>query len=201
MGKAERVIAVAQATSPPWEVDLVAGDAASETLHLARGDETMTIKWVNGGLEHPLTYSLSGVKEVKLRNVSAALKVIEGKPDYTKRTAAPRQERSSAPREIAKVALPFDIETATDSDIIKAVRGKQIVWLNEMAGEYERASVPPRKLVEVKDASAPGGVKKVWRTSRNISVSKTSAGRRVLTFPAVGEQYRSVGLDSIVQIR
>jgi hypothetical protein len=45
------------------------------------------------------------------------------------------------------------------------------------------------------------GVEKVVRrASPNVYLSTTSAGRRVLTFPAVGEQFRSMGLDQIVQV-
>lgn len=197
--KHDRVIAAAEAADPKWDHEVEISDSGV-TLNLTRGDESMQIVWgPKTELVHPLSYSLKGVREVKLRNVSGALAVIAGKPKYTqKRTAKARVERT-APDPIATV-LPFDISTATDEEIIKAVRGRTLTWYSSMSDEYETATVPDRRLVEVKDSSRPGGVRKVWRTSKNISVKTTSAGRRVLTFPAVNEQFRSLGLDTLVQV-
>lgn len=200
MGKADRVIKLAEATTPPWECEL-STVGAGELLTLARGDETMQITWENGGLVHPLVYTLAGVREVKLRNVSAALKLVLGQPEY-KTARAPRVVGEPKPKvEPVTAVLPFDIVEATDAEIIKAVRGKKLTWLNDMMGEYESARVPDRKLVEVKDPDKPGQWKNVYRTSPNITMSTSAAGRRILTFPAVNEQYRSVGLDRLVQVK
>lgn len=208
MKKAERVIAKAEGTTPPWQWETEdAGDLY--TLTLTRGEENMQIVWdtsKNDALVHPLTYSLSGVRETRLRNVSAALKLVEGSPDYTGRKA---KKTVSKPRpteadekdwEPVAIPLPFDPLESTDRDIVKSIVGKRIVWRNTMNGEYETAVVPPRERVEIKDADNPGKMKWVLRTSRNITIKTTSAGRRVLTFPAVNEQFRSVALDQIVQI-
>lgn len=199
--KAERVIAAAQAATPPWEHEVEEVEGFT-TLTLIRGDETMQITWDSKtALIHPLTYTLAGVREVKLRNVSQALKdCITVAPDYKVKKTVQRRV-ASPPKEVGRSPLPFDIEEASDEEIIKAVRGRKLVWLNQMAGEFEQAVVPGRKLVEVKDPDKPGAMKKVWRTSRNIKMSTTSAGRRVLTFAAVGEQFRSIGLDTLVQVR
>lgn len=198
MRKHERVIETATGVEPTWENEVDKLDDEGITLTLTRGDESMQITWDGrGSLVHPLVYTLSGIKEVKLRNVAAALRVIADKPNYTRRVGVRRERQAPAVPE--NVPLPFDIELATDEEIIKAVRGKKLTWLNEMAGEYETGMVPDAKRVEVPDGN--GGRKFVRRTSRNITMSVSSEGRRILTFPAVNEQYRSLHLDRLVQIK
>lgn len=202
MKKAQRVIASANGANPPWEYETEeSGDLY--TLTLTRGEETMQITWdtaQNDTLIHPLSYSLAGVRETKLRNVSAAMKIIEGKPNYTarRRKVAAPQPAGEPEEDIKPLPLPFDPEESSDRDIVKALTGKRIVWKNRMLGIYESGVVPPRVRVEVKDGN--GGFKTVLRTSRNIRMATTTAGRRVITFPAVNEQFRSVGLDQIVQV-
>lgn len=201
MPKSDRVKDAALAADPVWTVE----DTSSPGLYglkLTRGDEEMTVNWSseNDGLVHPLDYRLRGVKEVRLRNVSAALKQIADAPNYKVRSKVPRERSEEAPETLERI-LPFDPETATDAEVIKAVCGKRLVWWNSMGAAYDSGEVPGRKRVEVADPNKVGEKKWVLRTSRNITIKVSSTGRRVLTFPAVGEQFRSVGLDSLVQVR
>lgn len=203
MKKAERVIAAANEASPPWEYSSEErGDLF--VLTLTRGQETMEITWdtaQNDTLVHPLNYSLAGVREAKLRNVSAAIKTIGDKPNFkARRTARPKADVPKEEEEIVPMPLPFDKDESTDRDIVKAVVGKRIIWRNRMLGTYESGIVPARARVEVKDPDNPGKNKFVLRTSKNIRMTTSSEGRRILTFPAVGEQFRSVAMDQIVQV-
>lgn len=194
VSKHERVLAVAKEHG--WTANVSpAGD--SITLAAVRGAESMLITWVNGGLQHPLTYSLAGVRDVKLRNVAAALKQMAEQPNYsTSRARRPTVDTDG--EEIPREALPFEMDD-DDAVIIRAVRGKVIIWKNSMVDQYERGQVPPPMRLEVPDGK--GGKKRILRTSRNIYLTTSAAGRRILTFPAVNEQFRSVGLDAIVAIR
>jgi hypothetical protein len=194
--KSDRVVAAAVAATPPWEHDLREAPDGCK-LRLFRGEETMLITWdANDGLVHPLSYRLTGVRDTKLRNVAEAMRYIAGKPDYKARSAT---RRASAPRAAAApTAIDKDLLELPDREIIKRLRGKVITWHNRGLDTYESGGVPDRKQVSVPDGA--GGKKLVWRTSRNISMSTSSAGRRILTFPAVGEQFRSVGLDQIVDV-
>lgn len=194
MSKHERVVAAAKEHG--WEFQLISVPGEGTGVELNRGPENLMIRWdLTGSLMHPLTYRVAGVRETKLRNVSAALKQMADKPNLT-----PARRRSSAAVEVDEtpyLPLPFDTD-ADDATIIKALRGKTIVWRNRLLNTLESGQVPDRFQVKVK---RDGVEKLVWRTSQNIYMTTSSAGRRIITFPAVGEQFRSVGLDQIVQIR
>lgn len=202
MHKADRVIEAAAAATPPWLSD-TESSGGMYTLTLTRGDESMVIVWHEESLAlvHPLTYALSGVREVKLRNVSAAIKVLAEKPSYkvgrSRPTGVQRVQADGEP--LGEVYLPFDPAVDDDRTIVKALVGKVLVWRAVMTGEYIEARVPARERVEVPDGK--GGKKVVLRTNPNIYISTTSAGKRVLTFPAVNEQFRSCYLDGLVQVR
>jgi hypothetical protein len=195
--KSERVVAAAVAATPPWEHDTQSALDGTK-LRLFRGEETILITWdANDGLVHPLSYRLSGVRDTKLRNVAEALRFIAGKPDYKPKAIRSAARKTSVSRTAGK-AVELGLDEMEDKEIIRLLRGKTLTWWSPMQELHESGSVPDRKLAEVPDGK--GGKKKVWRTSPNIYMSTSSAGRRILTFPAVGEQFRSIGLDQIVNI-
>ncbi len=197
--KTSRIIERAAECEPPWDfVQKEEGDRT--TLVLTRGEERIEFAWEKNALQHPLLYTLAGVREVRLRNVSAALKQMGEKPNYRVRRTS---RAAGAEREVREdvgplmTTLPFELDD-DDATIIKAVRGHSITWRRTMQPGYETGMVPGRYQVDVPDGK--GGKKKVWRTSPNIYLRTTSTGRRVLTFPAVNEQFRSCALDQIVSV-
>lgn len=193
----------AVAAEPPWDTKLTESEDLT-TLVLRRGDETIEINWgfrENGSqyLEHPLCYSLLGVRDIRLRNVAEAMRVIAGRPDYTTKKARKKAVVEKAePEEVVSMPLPFDPQTSSDVDIRRAVSGKSLTWRGGMTGEYFTGTVPPRRRVEVPDGK--GGKKFVLRVSPNVYITTTEDGKRVLTFPAVNEQFRSCYLESLVQV-
>jgi hypothetical protein len=198
--KAVRVCTAAE--SHGWTFAVSRGDEGT-SVSLSRGPELMVITWDKGGsLMHPLTYSISGIKDVRLRNVSAAIKQMADKPNLTavrtRRPSAPSATAEEGVVEITQEELPFPMD-APDAEIIKALRGKHLVWWNKLGEQYETGQIPGPARVQIPDGR--GGKKWVLRTSRNIYVTTSSAGRRIITFPAVNEQFRSVGLDSIVRVQ
>lgn len=193
---------VAAGSEHGWEHERLAEDNVTG-VRLTRGPEIMEVRWDAGGsLLHPLTYAISGIKQTRLRNVSAAIKQMADKPNLT----AVRTRRASAPSataegeviEITREELPFPLD-APDAEVIKALRGRHLVWWNTMGEKYETGQVPDRQRVAVPDGR--GGKKLVWRTSRNIYLTTSKAGKRSLTFPAVNEQFRSVHLEAIVRVQ
>lgn len=196
--KYERVVAAAEAATPPWNHILSTEDGEC-TLTLNRGEEAMVLHWDGrGGLVHPLTYKLYGVRDAKLRNVAEAIRYIGERPNYKIRSSTRKAAAESTVDTVVRAALDESYFDMDDKGIIKLLRGKRITWHNEMLDQYETAEVPDRYRILVPDGA--GGKKPVWRTSRNISMSTSSAGRRIITFPAVGEQFRSVALEKIVDV-
>lgn len=197
--KTSRIIERAAECDPAW--DFIQKEEEDYTfLNLSRGQETIEFTWEGNTLIHPLLYKLPGIREVRLRNVAAALRQMGERPNYTpRRTSRTATAAREVPGEDEPLALPlpFDLED-DDATIIKAVRGRTITWKLPLSGSYDTGTVPDRYQVTVPDGH--GGKKTVWRTNPNIYIKQTSAGRRILTFPAVMAQFRSCGLDQIVSV-
>ena len=157
---------------------------------LTKESEEITATWVNGIVPPEATpvYCV-GERQVKLRNVSAAKKQIGSEPD-----AKPIQELSpgpvrrsrrgsgSLPPNLPRRRVPFDVETASDEEIIKALTGKKIRWRNMMAnGKIEHGQVS-RRGKQIKIERHPN------RSTRTITFCDDNGG------------FRSVALDRLLVV-
>lgn len=136
-----------------------------------------------------------GSRVVKLRNVSAAKKVMETTPEDAAKsqpTAAVRRERKERERHedergavVLSRRLPWsEDEEPTDAELMKLVIGRKLVWRNGIAGTYEEAHVLPKEK----------------QKQLSIVVSPRN-GKRVLNFASVDGGFRSVYVENLVQIR
>lgn len=95
-------------------------------------------------------------------------------------------------RRLLAVKIPFDPQAAEDFEILAKVAGRKLVWINSISGEQESARVAAEDYRNPKTGSAPAAY---------THISYSSEGRRILTFvDQAGTGYRSVGVDSIVQV-
>lgn len=78
--------------------------------------------------------------------------------------------------------LPFKISSPSE-DIRKAVIGKEIVWINSKTRQPESARL-------LKDPN-----------QRQLKVEYTAQKRRVLTFAANGQGFRSIHIDAIISVK
>ena len=152
-----------------------------------RGNETIDIEWVSGVFQGTCVYSFDG-RSVKLNNASAAKKRMarsaEEATEEVARASANRIVRKSAPEPKTRAALPFT-EASLDQEVIDAVEGRKITWVNSISGEEEHDYVP-----------APRQGKGARPTNTKITEGKRG---RTLTFVGMGG-FHDVLVSSIVAV-
>lgn len=161
-------------------------------LFCRRGEnETLDVWWMENGCVmpgHEPIYHLAG-ERIKLRNVSAAAKIVTATPDPDRLKKASRKRRKQTgidgyhPDNADELimglqgSLPFDSES-DDEEIEAVLHGRTITWVNRMSGETDSAFVNADKQFQVK---------------RN--------GHDYITFcDAARSGFRSVYLDSIISV-
>jgi len=125
---------------------LVEGDTAKVTVQ--RGGETIDIEWLSGVFTGSV-YSFGG-RTVKLNNASAAKQRMnrpaEAAVEEVARVNNNRNVRNFTPKAARRSReLPFN-ELSLDDEVILAVEGHKITWVNSVSGEEEYDLVPePRQ--------------------------------------------------------
>lgn len=128
-------------------------------------EEWIAISWRNGFLEDEIKYTHKDRTAV-LANADVALQRMREEPLIRAVVAAKR--------------LPFVVGETPESEIIKAVFGKKIVWINSISGRREEAVV---------------------RGNRHLRIVSGQAGRPILTFVDTAVTgFRSVALEKILQV-
>lgn len=178
----------ANAIKLDWTADCRIRDASMDHIAVVakRGSETIDIEWVSGVFQGTCLYSFDG-RSVKLNNASAAKKrmarPVEEAAEEVARASANRIVRKSAPVPKTR-ALPFS-EASLDQEVIDAVEGRKITWLNSISGEEEHDYVP-----------APRQGKGARPTHTKITEGKRG---RTLTFVGLGG-FHDVLVNSIVAV-
>lgn len=190
-----------------WSAEIT-HEGEKATVIAKRGDEEISIAWLGNACLNEVTHSVKG-KVRKLRNASAARQKLgmsaAARSERSKGGKPPRviEERNDADDAVEsddddeyvpeRPDLPFDPDTATDAEILKAVIGKRIYWRNSISHKEDNAQVMDRP------------------NQRHLRIDRNRRNERCLTFAAVensagvGEDYRgpfrSVKLSSILAIK
>lgn len=167
--------------------------------HYGSGEtrRALVLFWLNDRYVYESSFQGTGpassMKMTTIRNASEARRILAeatGVRIETKKVPKQRQaevepqrdfDAEDRPRRPEKKRLPFKV-SSPDADILKAVVGKTIVWWNERARRTEQATV----------LAAPN--------QRQLRIERTMAQKRVLTFAALGEGFRSVYVEAILEI-
>lgn len=127
---------------PDWEIS---GEAPARVTAIARrGAEVLTVVWDSGVFNYELSGHLIEDRHTKIRNVShgrqlAARPAAEASAELA-RVVSNRSFRPAAPRtSTARGKLPFDPETSSDSDVLSAIQGRYVVWVNRISNLEEHA--------------------------------------------------------------
>lgn len=198
-GSAKAQALVDHATANGWTAKLVETDGGENLkVELGRDEETITASWINGSVtpQNLPTYTVAGERTVKLRNVSAARKLIDGSRVDVKKVpdrgagkpraarpggAGPRSSRKGQVADGSKRGnVPFDLESAEDGDIVSALRGRAIFWRNRISQAAEDAVV-----------SATGPVR----------IERNQKGERAVTFNDPRGGARSVNLNYLLNVK
>lgn len=155
-----------------WEVSDFGEGRDVFTMEMRREEtgEAIRLSWKNGFCEGPINYYRDGDASA-LANVKTALLRMASDPE-------PVEEKPRAV--VATKKLPFVIGETPESEIIKVVFGKRIVWVNTLSGKREEAVV---------------------RGKKHLRIVSGQAGRPILTFVDTAVTgFRSVALEKILQV-
>jgi len=190
-----------------WSTDNETG-----ILHLfaRRGeDETIDIWWTHGGKAHPdmkPVFTVAGDR-INLLNVSAAAAMAVKDPNENRmRKARAKRSRKIESRnnnghvtaeDIATLqcSLPFDHES-TDEEILDALYGLEITWVNRISGEMDTAIVGGSRSKHCKIVrNGHDYINFVYQIPQRVLANFGKAQMESDTYG-----FRSVYLDSIVKV-
>jgi hypothetical protein len=187
---------VDRANQSGWDT-LVEGNGTVVSVTATRGEESVEIRWDAGVYQTWATY-VCGDRSIKLRNASHALKQMalspaeadasNSKVATNKALRGPRRERGEEETPMTRKPLPFALD-ASEGDIRRAVMGRRIVWRNRITKTAESGRVP--KYADSEHAML----------ARIVVKDHPTNGERVLTWPAVGEGFRSCRLSDILAVQ
>lgn len=171
-----------------WAYEMTPAEGEDRVSLIARRGsvEAIEIEW-NGGVFVGDTchYSHAGRSAIKLRNASHAKQKMAVPPAEAAQEAAKVAAHKSVraarknPAEATtagRKALAFDVETASDEEVLAAVQGKKISWTNEVSGGIEDAYVVGKSSIQ------PG------KSGRSIRFTSMTG-------------FRSVRVSSIIAVR
>jgi hypothetical protein len=145
-----------------WKAEISTSNNLAE-ITLIRGDETVQIQWDGGVFVYESANYVHGDRVVKIRNVSHAKQLMarsseQAQEDSERAVENRNRVRSNPPKREAgrlpRRRLRFDPESMSDEEIVDALLGKGVTWLNRITGTTEVAYVgrdPKRILISELD--------------------------------------------------
>ena len=190
--KAEKFAALA--AEKGWEPKIDGSEMVDNgrvDLTITRGEESISMWWMENSMTEGPIYRLNSY-ETRLRNASAAKKQLDQPPmvDKVARRRKPREDDfvyDVDNIEVDQTYLPFDSIESPNKEVMLAIRGNTIQWVNSFGGFLQATHVPRSK-------------------NRNLDlfkVTRNPEGRRIIHF--IGDDggetaFRSVYLDRIVRV-
>lgn len=175
-----------------WTWDMQT-EGESTTVVVKRGDETLEISWLGGVFQgDTCVYQHAGRTAIKIHNASAAKKrmavpAAEAEQEARKVTAhkaARGGVRKSSVTTRRARELPFT-EASLDQEVLDALCGRTITWVNGTSGTEDSARIPQ-----------PSDVKKLTNAPK---IGEGNRGRHITFNSASGA--RTVLLSSIIEVR
>lgn len=166
-----------------WTVERQA-EGEHATVIAARDDETIRLEWEGTRYIYPGSYAYGG-RTMQVRNASQGRQLADRSPE----DAAKEFARVSNVRRIGggngtpkpRAGLPFDVDLALDDEVISALRGKDVMWINSVSKVEDIATIP-------RDEHS------------KVHISVDGEERRVINFCCPIGGYRSVRVESIVDV-
>lgn len=178
----------AAATNLGWSTKREAREGDVIVVVASRGDESIGIEWAAGVFQPPCVYNYGG-RAIQLRNASAAKQRMAMKPEEaaeeTDRVVTRKVNatvRSTAPR---RRKMELQLDALLDDDLIEALQGKTITWVNAISKEEESARVPLRS--------------ETRKPTNKTRINEGPRGREIWFVTSAG--FRHVLVNAIVAVR
>lgn len=154
-------------------------------LYCVRDKETLYVQWTGNRLTNA-TYSFCGTKSHPTHS-AACYKLIEGQPslkDVVKKKRSHNKDYDQIVDDLGdSLVIPFNLDWPA-LDILKAVIGRDIVWVRQIDGMVCSGFVP-----RIQDTNP-----KYLRV-----ISARSSGRRILEW-SDAEGFHAVALEQIIEV-
>jgi hypothetical protein len=136
----------AAAAKSGWKTTIDNGVLSPVTeLTATRGPEQIVQAWLNGVWQYDASIYAFADRTTKPRNAAGAGRLLERTPDAAKAEMAKVETNKSfrrrEPTEIRPMTLPFEVDTATDEEVSKFLRGQTVKWYNRFRRVPEVAMV------------------------------------------------------------
>jgi len=165
-----------------WSPEISQTDALVE-LVAKRGTEALYLAWLNEAhVSGTSTYTISD-RTVKVRNPAEAMRIAALKPEEAQAKQA--KVGPVARFRKAKVTgptirnIPFNIDTATDEEIISALESRRISWHNSYRMDSETATIG---------------------RARRIEITRHPDGHRIVSFVDPESGFRAFRLDALENV-
>jgi hypothetical protein len=162
-------------------------------LVATRGNEALYLAWLKEAHVSGTSTHTIADRTVKVRNPAEAMRVAGQTPDE----AMAKQAKVSGNTQFRKRPtgptvrrVPFDLATATDTEIINAIEGHQISWHNPYRVDSEKATVGRARSIRIDDHRAG---------HRIVSFVDPEFGFRAFRLDLLENVGRKVDLDRIRQ--
>lgn len=196
-----------EASALGWKVEITRNKDKA-TVEATLDGKQISISWRGNACLNEVYFGSDGHSR-KLRNAGAARRKLAEEAGEPPRAASesgsdlPVKPTKAKPKKAAKAkpepfkskpkprtSLPFDPDSATDEEILEAVRGKKIVWKNRMSGGYDEARVM------------------VMPNQRHLKIDLNRQNERCITFAEADDKrpnipgggFRSVRVKSMVSV-
>lgn len=166
-----------------WDVTVqVDGDYAE--MIAQRGPEVIHQAWI-GGVYQPeaATYTIHD-RTVKTRNLAEAIRR-GGRPadaaeDEFKKVITNKAFVKKAPTAKAPVRLPFDPEHADDEEILAALLGTRVRWINRISNNEETGTIT--------------------LSPKHLSIKVSPEGEKVVRFCCIATGFRAFRLPALLSV-
>ena len=201
-----------EAENNGWTVECSFGDGPDHVIvDCRRGDEHINIFWIQNTLTETPKYTLAGTT-TSLHNKATATRQLSLKPNLERayKRSTPRRAQQgigavsdsseSAPADalpIVRHPLPFDLWESTDKEILKALRGNKIVYLNTILGYAQAVMIHKQLNMNLLHFNIVQAGEKPARPTGQLL--DPEGGRPILNFVTV-EGFKSVAIEQILQV-
>ena len=173
-----------------WDVTVDHRDDGDSAVTAEKGSLRLFIWWNERGLHENPQLTNGDSNTILLHNAEAARRILRnGLESSSPTTGKPREKRAPI-----RHPLPFTLEDS-DKTILRALRGREVRWINALTGNEERSTV-------ARVARRRGELVKMNTDLDNVFfLAENEQGRVWVSFMDPGGTFRAVYLDALLSVK
>lgn len=163
-----------------WKSDITRTDGKAELVATRGGTEALYLSWFREAhISGESTYTFAD-RTVKVRNPAEAMRMAARSPEEAKASQAKVAsnhafvKRATGP---SVRSVPFDVQTASDEEVLDAIRSRKVTWHNQYRVESETAVV-----------------------GNLVRIDRHRGGHRIVSFVDPESGYRAFKLENLENV-